>query len=79
MTPSAQGRPQDPTRQESGRLDALEMRVAHQDRMISELNEVITDQWNKLDVLERQLAHMREALQNIAPSREEPEPPPPHY
>ncbi len=79
MKPSAQGRPQDANQQESSRLDALEMRVAHQDRMISELNEVITDQWNKLDVLERQLAHMREALQNIAPSREEPGPPPPHY
>ena len=41
----------------SARLDALEMRVAHQDRVIAELNEVITAQWRKIDVLERLLAN----------------------
>ncbi len=63
----------------SSRLDALEMRIAHQDRMIAELNEVITSQWRKIDALERQLAQLREEYQNIAAQRDAPEPPPPHY
>mgnify|MGYP006278156887 CR=1 FL=1 len=61
------------------RLDDLEMRIAHQDQMMGELNEVITAQWAKISVLERQLAHLREEVQNSAPQREGPEPPPPHY
>lgn len=61
------------------RLDALEMTAAHQERLIAELNEVVTAQWRKIDLLERQLARLREELQNMAPAREGPEPPPPHY
>jgi SlyX protein len=61
------------------RLDDLEVRIAHQDRMTAELNEVITAQWRKITVLERQLAHLREEVQNAGPQREGPEPPPPHY
>ena len=64
----------------SARLDALEMRVAHQDRVIAELNDVITAQWRKIDVLERLLANLREEVQTMAtPPRGAPEPPPPHY
>ncbi|MDB5570944.1 MAG: slyX [Hyphomicrobiales bacterium] len=61
------------------RLDALEMRAAHQDAMIADLNEVITAQWRKIDVLERQLARLREEFQTMGPQRDGPEPPPPHY
>ena len=61
------------------RLDDLEVRIAHQDQMTAELNEVITAQWAKITVLERQLAHLREEVQNAGPQREGPEPPPPHY
>ena len=61
------------------RLDDLEVRIAHQDRMTAELNEVITAQWRKITALERQLAHLREEVQNAGPQREGPEPPPPHY
>jgi SlyX protein len=63
----------------STRLDALEGSIAHQERMLGELNEVVTLQWRKIDVLERLVAQLREDLQNIAPQREAPEPPPPHY
>jgi len=63
----------------TGRLDALETRFAHQERTISELNEVITSQWAKIDMLERQFLRLREEVQNMAPAREGPEPPPPHY
>ena len=61
------------------RLDDLEVRIAHQDHVTAELNEVITAQWRKIGVLERQLAHLREEVQNAGPQREGPEPPPPHY
>ncbi|WP_036285484.1 SlyX family protein [Methylocystis sp. ATCC 49242] len=63
----------------SSRLDTLEASVAHQEKMLGELNEVVTLQWRKIDVLERLVAQLREELQNIAPQREAPEPPPPHY
>ena len=61
------------------RLDDLEVRIAHQDQMAFELNEVITAQWLKISALERQIAHLREEVQNSGPQRDGPEPPPPHY
>ena len=68
-------RPADAT----ARLDALEMRIAHQDQMIAELNDVITQQWRKIDALERQGAHLREQFQNIGAQRDAPDQKPPHY
>lgn len=61
------------------RLDALEMMVTHQDRLIAELNEAITSHWRRIEVLERQVTQLREELHNIQPARDGPEPPPPHY
>jgi SlyX protein len=63
----------------ASRLDALEIRIAHQDKSIDELNDVIAAQWRKIDMLERRLAQLREEIQNIGSTREAPEPPPPHY
>ncbi len=42
---------------DSSRLDALETLAAHQDRIITELNDAITAQWRKIDALERQVAN----------------------
>ena len=64
---------------QDARLEALEMRVAHQDRVIAELNEVITAQWRKLDGLSAQVLQLREEFQNSQAGRDGPEPPPPHY
>jgi len=61
------------------RIDGLEIRIAHQDRTISELNDVITEQWSRIEILERQIMRLREEMQNMTPAREGPEPPPPHY
>jgi SlyX protein len=47
------------------RLDALEMRVAHQDRTIGELNDVITAQWKQLEAMERQLRRFGEELEAL--------------
>jgi SlyX protein len=62
------------------RIDELEMRVAHQDKTIAELNDVITEQWKKMEALERQLRRFGEELDAI----EQSEGPaanqkPPHY
>jgi SlyX protein len=63
----------------SSRFDTMEVRIAHQDQTIAELNEVITAQWRKIDALERQVAKLTDEYQNMVAPRELPEPPPPHY
>ena len=62
------------------RIDALEMRLTHQDEAIETLNQTITAQWQQIDRLTRQLAEMKERLQEAeshapGPTNE----PPPHY
>jgi uncharacterized coiled-coil protein SlyX len=64
----------------SERIDALEMRVAYQDDTIETLNQTITAQWQQIDALRRQLAELRERLQDA--ERNAPGPVnerPPHY
>jgi SlyX protein len=65
----------------SARIDALEMRAAHQDRVIEDLNQTITAQWQQIDRLTREIVRLgdrvREAEAAAAPSGAEP--PPPHY
>ena len=63
----------------AARLDDLEMRIAHQDAMMAELNEVITAQARQIDALQRQVARLRDEFQNTAAPRGDPDPPPPHY
>ena len=63
----------------AARLDALETKVAHQDLMIADLNEVIAGQWARIDKLERQLARLREEVDTMDGPGRGPEPPPPHY
>ena len=61
------------------RLDALEMRIAHQDAAIAELIEAVTGQWGQIEALERQISRLLEEVGSMPSRREEPEPPPPHY
>jgi len=62
------------------RLDALEMRIAYQDRTIEELNATITAQWRQIDLLTRKLdtieQQVRSGVHIADPSTEVP---PPHY
>jgi SlyX protein len=65
----------------NARIDALEMRLAHQDRAIDDLNETITGQWKEFENLTRRIARLGAQLQDVqdrTPSAGEPEPPP-HY
>ena len=62
------------------RIDALEMRLTYQDVTIETLNQTITAQWVEIDRLTRQVAELKERLQNAesnvpGPANE----PPPHY
>ena len=64
----------------SERIDTLETRMAFQDATIETLNATITEQWQKIDALTRQVAALSERLQEAeanapAPANERP----PHY
>jgi SlyX protein len=64
------------------RIEALEVRIAHQDRVIEDLNKSVTDQWKQIDGLTKQVARMADRLARLednAPSSDAAEPPPPHY
>ncbi|MGY2904264.1 SlyX family protein [Bradyrhizobium sp. URHC0002] len=64
----------------SDRIDALEMRLAYHDVTIETLNQTITEQWKQIDALTRQVAELKERLQEA--ERHAPGPanePPPHY
>jgi uncharacterized coiled-coil protein SlyX len=68
------------TRTLSDRIDALETRLTFQDETIETLNKTITEQWLKIDALTRQVANLRERLQEAethAPDAANE--PPPHY
>ena len=56
------------------------MRIAQQDRVIADLNEMVIAQWQKVDALERRLGELREEFDSAGSLRSDgPEPPPPHY
>ena len=64
----------------SERIDVLEMRLTYQDESIETLNQTITAQWAQIDRLTRQIAELKERLQEAesqvpGPVNERP----PHY
>lgn len=66
----------------TARIDALEMRAAHQDQVIEDLNTTATGQWAQIDALKREIEQLRDRLQDLESNRIPAslnEPPPPHY
>lgn len=65
----------------TARIEALEVRIAHQDRTIEDPNALITDQWRRIESLTRQIERMAERLQRVEDTSppDAPDPPPPHY
>jgi SlyX protein len=62
------------------RIDALETRLAFQDETVETLNRTVTEQWQKIDALARQVALLGERLleaETRAPGAANE--PPPHY
>lgn len=60
------------------RLDEIETRLAHQEKTISELNDVVLGQWRRIEALERQISRMNDEMQNMD-SGAVPVDRPPHY
>ncbi|HET9585385.1 MAG TPA: SlyX family protein [Bradyrhizobium sp.] len=64
----------------SERINALEMRLTYQDVTIETLNQTITAQWVEIDRLTRQIAELKERLQDAESNAPGPaNEPPPHY
>lgn len=66
----------------TGRLEALEIRVAYQDQTIEDLNATITAQWQGLERLKRMIQRLEDQVREAearAGGPNLPEPPPPHY
>ena len=64
------------------RLDALEIRIAHQDQAIEDLNETITAQWKEIDRLKREIERLGDRVASAEASIGQDaadEPPPPHW
>ena len=64
------------------RITGLEIKFAHQDDTISELNDVIISQQKTIDDLEFRLSKMESIIKSILPSdikNLSDESPPPHY
>ena len=58
----------------------LEARIAEQDKVIADLNEMVVAQWRKIDSLERRVGELRDEFDAAAMARPDGrEPPPPHY
>jgi SlyX protein len=65
----------------NARIEALEVRVAYQDKVIEDLNQTVIAQWKQIDALKRQLNEVLDRVQEVEDSSAPrgPEPPPPHY
>ncbi len=63
------------------RVMELEIRSAHQEDTIEQLNQVIFNQQQQIDDLNRHLSHLKSQLNNLqeATAKESEETPPPHY
>lgn len=69
-----------PVMTNTSRLDELEMRVAHQDQTIEDLNAAITAQWKLIERLKRQVLALRERVaESEQGAGEAVDRPPPHY
>lgn len=62
----------------SDRIESLETRLAHQEKTIADLSEMVTSQWRKIETLERQLRHLNEEMQSMDQGPV-PVDKPPHY
>jgi SlyX protein len=61
-------------------ISELERRIAEQDKVIADLNDMVVAQWRKIDSLERRVAELREEFDEAGGMQPGgPEKPPPHY
>lgn len=64
------------------RLETVEAALAHQERIVADLDKVVVEQWQTIDRLNRRVEMLVDRL-GEAEARlrqaDPPEPPPPHY
>ena len=63
---------------QTARIEDLETRVAHQEKTISDLNEMVLAQWRKIEALERQVTRLGNEMLDVSASSV-PVDKPPHY
>ena len=63
---------------QSHRIEELETRLAHQEKTISDLNEMVLAQWRKIETLEREVRRLGNEMQDLG-SASVPVDRPPHY
>jgi SlyX protein len=61
------------------RFSDMEIRLAHQERTLVELSDMISAQWKKIDALERQLRGLADELQSLDNAEGPHQQKPPHY
>lgn len=47
------------------KMNALEETIAHQDKQIQDLNDVVTKQWNEIDTLKKQLIRLGAKMDEV--------------
>ena len=67
-----------PMGDQTARIEDLETRLAHQEKTISDLNEMVLAQWRKIEALERQVTRLGNEMQDVSVSSV-PVDTPPHY
>lgn len=68
---------------EPEKIGDLEVQLAHQTKLLDDLNETVRAQWTEIDKLTRSLTLLADRVLNIEASSKKgipgEEPPPPHY
>jgi SlyX protein len=63
---------------QEARVEALESLLAHQERALQELSDLVASQWTRIDALTREVLRLRDDVQTFG-ARAAPDRPPPHY
>ena len=61
------------------RITELETKISHQEKLLDELNEVVTGQWRDIDVLKKKFVLLNEMIQQLDTTTAEADVPPPHF
>jgi uncharacterized coiled-coil protein SlyX len=61
------------------KLESIEVIIAHHDKIMSEMNEVILAQWKRIDTVEKKLMQLHEDINLINGGQDLTDQRPPHY
>jgi uncharacterized coiled-coil protein SlyX len=67
---------------QSGRINQLEEALAHQEIMVQDLSDQLTQQWQTIEKINQRMKELEEKIEEQSLSLDAPqlgEPPPPHY